>query len=205
MFARPSKQKVVLYTFLTLTLVGGCDCDDDDPNDEVVVRIEPGVDFTEFETFAIKNDLTDDELEDAGIDPDKIPGEVKLNIGYANDQAREELLERGLTEVDDDEDPDLVVVSLGSTQDEDAIYWECVPGYWWGYWGYVWDNCAWLEPIYVSYTVGTMALALADPAEEEVVFGGLLQGVADGSNDAEDRIRDGVSEMFEQYPVEPSP
>ena len=64
--------------------------------------------------------------------------------------------------------------------------------------------CAWLAPLYVDYTVGSLALGLAAPNEEEVVFGGLLQGVADGSGNTEDRIRDGVHVMFEDYPEPPA-
>lgn len=206
MSTRPSKQKRILYAFLLIT-AGGCDCNDDDrPPDEVLVKVKPGVDFDDYHTFRIKDDVNEDDLEDAGVDPDKIPEDVKLNIDTANDQARMELEERGLEEVDEDDDSaDLVIFSAGSTEDKDAIYWECVPGYWWGYWGWYWDSCAWLEPEYVNYTVGSMLLGLADKnGEHDIVFTGLLQGIADGSNDVEQRIRDGVHEMFKSYPVEPT-
>ena len=46
-----------------------------------------------------------------------------------------------------------------------------------------------------------MVIGLADPNMEEIVFGGLLEGVEDGSN-VEDRIRDRVRDVFEQYPEE---
>jgi hypothetical protein len=208
MFTRVSKQKRILYAFLLIT-AGGCDCNDDDrPPDQVNTRVKPGVDFSEYHTFRIQDELSKDDIEDAGvdidIDPEDIPDDVRLNIDVATDQARQELEELGLTEVGEDEDADLVVFSLGATNDEDAIYWECVPGYWWGYWGWVWDTCAWLEPIYVEYTVGTVALGLADPDMEDVVFGGVVQGVADGEDDVEDRIRNGVHVMFEEYPEGPS-
>jgi Domain of unknown function (DUF4136) len=202
---RARKQKRILYAFLLIT-AGGCDCNDDGPDDQVTARAKPGVDFSEYHTFRIKDDVSKDELEDAGIDidPDKIPENVKLNIDIANDQARIELETIGLTEVDEDEDADLVIFSMGSTKDQDAIYWECVPGYWWGYWGWVWDNCAWLEPYYVNYTIGSVLLGLGDPEMQDVVFSGLVQGVEDNSGEAEERIRSGVHEMFKQYPEGPS-
>jgi hypothetical protein len=45
-----------------------------------------------------------------------------------------------------------------------------------------------------------VAVGLVHPVEEDVPFGGIVSGVADGSGDTEERIRAGVHEMFEQYP-----
>jgi Domain of unknown function (DUF4136) len=192
----------LLGPLVLLSSVGAwaCDDDDDDIQDEVYTRVKPGVDFSEYETFRIDDTLNEEDLADAGVAED-IPDDVKLNIDTANDQARMELEKLGLTELDkDDESADLVVASLGSTADEDAIYWECVPGYWWGYWGWYWDDCAWLDPVHVNFVVGSVALGLADPEMQDVVFGGLLQGVANGEGDTEQRIRAGVHRMFEDYP-----
>jgi hypothetical protein len=188
-----------------LCSVSACDCDDDDlPDDEVHTRAKPGVDFDDYTTFRIDDELSEEDLEDAGIDSDDIPDDVKFNIDTANDQARIELEDLGLTQVGEDEEADLVVGSMGSVEDQDAIYWECVPGYWWGYWGWYWDSCAWLDPVWVEYTIGSVAVGLGDPAMEDVVFVGLLQGVGTGgsSDDIERRIRDGVHEMFEKYPTQ---
>lgn len=198
----PRKPRWVLGTFLLLCTMSACDCDDDDglPSDEVYVHIKRGVDFSDYKTFRIDDELTEEDLADAGVDIEDFPEDLRLNIDSANDQARIELEKVGLTEVEGDEEADLVIASLGSTKDEDAIYWECVPGYWWGYWGWYWDSCAWLDPDYVEYTVGSLVLGLNDPKLEEVVFGGLLSGVVTGGGNAEERIRAGVHEMFEKYP-----
>lgn len=182
-------------------------CDDDDlPPDEVYARAKPGVDFKEYKTFKIDDTLTKEELEAAGVDTDKIPKDVKYNIDIASDQARQELEDRGLDKVGEDEEADLVIASLGSKNDEDAIYWDCVPGYWWGYWGWYWDDCAWLEPEHVSYTIGSVAVGLADPKMKDMVFGGLVQGVGYGGagDELEFRIRSGVHQMFFKYPVDPT-
>jgi Domain of unknown function (DUF4136) len=189
--------------FLCLALVvGGCDCDDDGPIDEVVTKVDPGVDFSEFHTFKI---LDEDSVDfgDAGINLDDIPDDLLVNIDTANDQARIELENLGLTQVDEEDDADLVIFTLATIDEQGGYYWACVPGYWWGYWGPYWDPCAWLEPIYVEYSVGTLVLVLGDPAEQDIPFGGLLQGVADGAGNTEERIRDGVHEMFEDYPEGP--
>lgn len=196
------KAKWVLAAFLLLCGLSAYACDDDEAvvPDEVYVRAKKGVDFSDYKTFRIDDEVTEEDLADAGVDPDDIPKDLKLNIDTANDQARMELKKLGLTEIKEDEGGDLVVASIGSTKDEDAFYWECVPGYWWGYWGYYWDSCAWLDPVYVEWSVGSVAVGVADPEMKDVVFGGLLQGVVDGSGDAEERIRAGVHQMFEQWP-----
>lgn len=196
------KPKFGLWCFVALCTVSACDCDDDSslPPDQVYVHIKRGVDFSDYKTFHIDDDLTQDDLADAGVNVDDFPEDVRLNIETANDQARIELEKVGLDEVENQDEADLVVASMGSTKTEDAIYWECVPGYWWGYWGWYWDSCAWLDPEYVKWTVGSMVLGLADPTMKDIVFGGLLTGVADGGGDVEQRIRAGVHEMFEKYP-----
>src|SRR5262245_26781069 len=116
------KRYWVLGLFLSLCTVSACDCDDDLPPDEVYARAKRGVDFEQYETFRIDDDLSADDLADAGVDvdPEDIPDEVRFNINVANDQARLELQHRGLKEVDDDEDADLIIASLGSKDDESA-------------------------------------------------------------------------------------
>jgi hypothetical protein len=194
----PASRKLFLCFALA---VGGCDCSDDGPVDYVVTHVEKDVDFSTYTTFKILEiDDVEDALADAGVDPDKIPDDVIANIDTANDQARIELENLGLTEVSEEEEADLSVFTLAAVRENGGYYWECVPGQWWGWYGWYWDPCAWLVPIYVEYSVGTLALGLADPAEERVPFGGLLQGVADGEGNAEERIRAGVHEMFKDYP-----
>ena len=39
------------------------------------------------------------------------------------------------------------------------IAWDCVPNYWWGYWTWAWQPCAWLDPVYVEHTIGAVACA----------------------------------------------
>ncbi|HKU43750.1 MAG TPA: DUF4136 domain-containing protein [Polyangiales bacterium] len=187
---------------MSLLPVSACDCDDDDlPPDEVYARAKRGVDFTQYETFRIDDDLSAADFPDAGVDPEDLPDEVRFNIDIANDQARLELEHRGLSERKDGEDADLVIASLGSREDENAFYWDCVPGYWWGYWGWYWDNCAWIDPVYVEYSIGTVVVGLGDPKQEDIVFGGFVQGIGYGGSrdELELRIRAGVHEMFEDY------
>jgi hypothetical protein len=43
------------------------------------------------------------------------------------------------------------------------IAWDCVPNYWWGYWTWAWEPCAWLDPEYVEHTIGAVASAESAP------------------------------------------
>jgi len=195
-------KKLALFAFLVLT-AGSCDCgDDDDYDDSVIAKARPGVDFSAYHTFHIAQ-LTDPPLADAGKGPADIPADVVLNINTANDQARIELEALGLTAAAPGITADLEVSSLGSGSTASGVEWICVPGYWWGYWGWTWDPCAWTEPVPVTYAIGHVLVALSDPKLKEAVFVGLLQGIADGEGNTEQRIRSGVHRMFDSYPATP--
>lgn len=38
-----------------------------------------------------------------------------------------------------------------------VVAWDCVPDYWWGYWTWAWQPCAWLDRSYVEGTIGAVA------------------------------------------------
>jgi len=174
-------------------------CDDDDDYDDdictgdtVVTRADPTADFAQFQTFSV--------APDAAL-PD-VPANVATNLAVANAAAVVELMKIGLTQVaaDSDPPPDLALFNMAATQKQMGTTWECTPGYWWTGWGYVWDPCAWMVEIPVTYTEGTLVVGLADPAADKVVFGGVLQGVLECSSDTAGRIQSGVARIFQDYP-----
>jgi hypothetical protein len=187
--------KLSMLLALSIVLVA---CDDDDPNDVIKTRVDPAADFTSFHTFALSAQAPNPDS-DASI-----PNNYTTALSTIDDAVRSELVSRGLSEVTPQQQPDLFVVSLASTQDQQALSWSCVPGYWYGYWwGYnAWssDPCAWLDPLYVEYTVGTAAVGLVQVSSERVPFGGIMQGVLDESGNASDRVQHDVHEMFKDYP-----
>jgi|SRR6187402_517003 len=172
----------------------GCSSDDDDDDcqeDVVKTSVDPDADFDSYTTFAV---LTEEAY------PVDTPDDVKLNLTTAINAATDELVALGLEEVDVDADPDVVLFTLSKTDEEDAIYWQCRGG-WYGYWGWVvWDPCAWLEPIYVEYTVGSLVVGLADPSEEKVVFGGVTQTILECGGDVTQHIESAVDAIFDDYP-----
>lgn len=166
------------------------------PNDAITVRFDPTVDFDQVCTFAVA-DLDDLAPDDDSLPP--IPPDVRVNLVAANNAAADRLSKIGLTEVQNAENADVVIFSAGAVEEQTAIEWVCIPDWtWWG-WGYVWDPCAWLEPIEYQYTEGTLVVGLADPVSEKVVFGGLAQGYG-SSADPIKRIENDVKKIFKEYP-----
>ncbi len=152
--------------------------------------------FESYGTYAI---LTGDDVPpDVQLD---IPSDVETNLGKVNQQIRRNMDALGFTEVDPDaEAPDLWAFNLFFTDTETTIEWVCNGGYWWGWWGWGWDPCAFYDPIQIEYTVGTVVIGLADPDIDQVVFGGVLEEVLDCPGDLDTRLRDGVDEIFDDYP-----
>lgn len=191
--------------FVGVGFLGGCaeeDPVDEACEDDIVTAVDDDADFGDYETFAIYEIGGDAGTAGAGGQASfELPDDVVANIGVANAEAARQLVARGLTQVDPaEEDPDLWVLSAAAREEEEGTYWSCVPGwYWWG-WYYYWDPCAWLYPIEFEYTVGTLLVATVDAATEKPVFGGVLQGILECSDELETRIESGVEEIFDDYP-----
>jgi hypothetical protein len=172
----------------------GCDSCDDETGAVVETYVNSAADFTAFRTFAIS-------AQPPAEDEAPLPAEVAESLSVVNNAVRSELEDRGLTEVDPAANPSLFVVTLVRTDDQQALTWSCVPGYWWGY-TVAWEPCSWLTPLVVDFEVGTVAVGLVDVAHEQASFAGVLRGVLDAGDDlVSDRVVDGVGEMFEDYPT----
>jgi hypothetical protein len=183
-------------SFLALVLSVNA-CSDDDPEDVVTTRSSPSADFTSYQTFR----FTTEEDMPAGVRGVDLPSDVAANLQMVNEAMRQELLEEGLREVAPGETPDVFAFSLASTDEEAALYWGCVDGYWYGYWSFAWDPCAWLQPVYAEYETGTIVVGLADPARQEIVYGSVIEGLVTGDeDDMESRLEDDMSEAFDDYP-----
>jgi hypothetical protein len=185
-----------------LALVVACAPSQPEPNDGCgqvyFTRTDPGTDLSAIMTFAILP-----ETQYPTDLPDDLPDDAQISLDTANAAAREQLLERGLTEVDpEQEKPDVWLFSLAATQVESGVVWTCVPSdpnMWWGPWGWTWNGCAWLTPVAAPYEVGTVMVGLADPDDETIVFGGVIQGVL-GCPGASARLERAIERVFEEYP-----
>lgn len=186
------KRRFPALAVLALCCAAFTACSDDDSGDVVRTNVNPSEDFSTFQSFAFANNTP--------VGGATIPAATAQDLALVNDSVRDELVARGLIEVDLSASPDLVVVTAVNTDDESAVTYACVPGYWYGYYLTAWDPCPWIEPIYVNYEVGTVAVGLVNPLNQSIAFSGVLQGVLNGEGDVEERVDDGVSEMFEDYP-----
>ncbi len=46
-----------------------------------------------------------------------------------------------------------------SAGEQPKLAWDCVPSYWWGYWTWAWQPCAWIDRNYVEGAIGAIAEA----------------------------------------------
>ena len=88
--------------------------------------------------------------------------------------------------------PDLWAANgLAQTTERRLDYYECVGGWWWGYWGWYWDSCAYWRPTYVEWDVGSLLIPVGPPPAEgedpELIFAGLAQSVVGTGPDATDQ------------------
>jgi len=100
--------------------------------------------------------------------------------------------------------PDLWAANGLSRTTEGGYYYECIGGWWWGYWGWYWDSCAYWRPTYVEWDVGSLLIPVgpppADGEEPEMIFAGLAQSVVETGADAESKVRFAVDAIFAQWP-----
>lgn len=175
-------------------LGGGCS---ETCSDVTGIGIEADVELSSYQTFSFFNEAMIPTGSEADI---TIPEEVMVNLDLLNGELRRELVALGLTEIEDPEaeTPDVFAFSLATAENVEGITWVCVPGSVYGYWGYAWDPCAWMEPVYYEYTEGTALVGIADPEREQVVFGGVMNGVLDSDN-VQGQVANGIECIFEYW------
>jgi hypothetical protein len=105
----------------------------------------------------------------------------------------------------DENQPDLWAANGLARATEGGYYYECVGGWWWGYWGWYWDSCAYWRPTYVEWDVGSLLVPVGPPPaageEPELIFAGLAQSVlGTSSGDVEAKVRFAVDAIFAQWP-----
>ena len=171
------------------------------------VRFDETIDFSQFDTFSV---LTADI-----VPPEDLPDLDDEQMAF-NDMVNELIIEAMQAEpvcmtliepedVTDENQPDLWAANgLGQSTDG-GYYYQCVGGWWWGYWGWYWDACATWYPVYVEYDVGSLLIPVGPPPgqDEEAapIFAGLAQSVLATGPDVETKVREAVRAIFQQWPV----
>jgi len=107
-------------------------------------------------------------------------------------------------EVTDQNQPDLWAAN-GVARDTNGGYqYQCVGDWWWGYWGWYWNSCAYWVPTYVEYDVGSLLIPVGLPIvgdpPPDLIFAGLAQSVVGSGGDPETKARQAVQQIFAQWP-----
>jgi len=107
-------------------------------------------------------------------------------------------------DVTDENQPDLWAANGVSRETAGGYYYECVGGWWWGYWGWYWDSCAYWVPTYVEYDVGSLLVPIGLPpvgdATPDLIFAGLAQSVVGSGGDAMTKAQQAIELIFEKWP-----
>jgi hypothetical protein len=179
---------------ISLLSLVGCTELQDDPSqpgssDEVFTEWDSSVDFTAFHSYTFVEP------------PEDEPETVTLNVTRVRNAIRKEYELLGFVEAEVAEDADVEVIILTETQTASMLELDCVPTiYWYGSTG-GYNSCALIEIEKHDVTVGTIMVGLGDASHGEIVFNGILQGIANGQ-DTENRINRAVEDMFDTYPAD---
>ncbi|MFZ9003609.1 MAG: DUF4136 domain-containing protein [Robiginitalea sp.] len=172
--------------------------------DVVYTNYSPDFNFSDSYTFSLPEGVL---LLDDDRGPDDPPEFIDDTFGdVILDNIRQNLTAEGWTEVDEEADPDLVI--LPSAFETQFLYFYD-PGYWcWYYpcWGWWYPGYA---PGYVSgYKTGTVLIQITDPngvqnEEVPVVWTGVLNGLLQGSDaNIIGRIDRNLDQAFTQPPFD---
>lgn len=201
------KHSLVISLFVIL--LAGCypqGPDFVDELDAVYTNYDPSFNFDQAYTYSLPDGVLD--INDSDLDPPGQPAYIDSKFGNAIlDEIRANLDGMGWTEVDIDNQPELIILAAAFTVTN--IYYD--PGWWGGYypgWGPGWGwGYPGYGPGYVSgYTTGTAIIQMTDPnniVEDEVPVRWLsaFNGMVSGSDSyIISRIESNIDQAFEHSP-----
>ena len=197
---------VLLVTFSLVTL----SCADSGivKTGSLTVRSDDTVDFSQFQTFSvITSDIVDPG--DLVLDDEQMAFNDMVNGMIVEAMQAEPVCLTLIPadEVTEENQPDLWAANGLARTTDGGYYYECRGGWWWGYWGWYWDPCAYWYPVYVEYEVGNLLIPVGPPPAEgddpAPIFAGLAQSIAGTGTDVE-KVRAAVDAIFQQWPVKNS-
>ncbi len=180
---------------------------------EITTRTNPDYldEFPTYETFSV---VTSDQVEP----PEDLPEGVDPEQQELFNRRINQLIIDAMTnepvcldyippdQTSDENQPDLWAANGVAQSEENGWVYQCCGGWWWGYWGWYWDPCAYWCPTEVQYEVGTLFIPVGFPVatgtEPEGVFAGIAQSVIDSQNidEVESKIRFAIQEIFKDWP-----
>jgi len=194
--------------FLLIILVAGCNPGGPEFIEEldvVYTNYDPDFNFSNNYTYSLPPGVIDISDGEPGDNPEYIEDAFSDAI---LDDIRENLTSQGWTEVDEMENPDLII--LASALQRTSIYFYD-PGWWWWYypgWGPGWGwGYPGYFPGYVSdYSTGTVLIQMTDPDgivsnEVPVVWTCAMNGLLEGSDqNIISRIDNNIDRAFNHDP-----
>lgn len=197
-----------LIVFLTLPLAlsrcfpGGPEYTEE--MDMVVTNYDPDFDFQSVGTYALPDDVVKitGNLQD-GDDVEFIKPEYAEAI---LESIRENMSSYGWTEVDKNDDPDIIILPSAMSSTTLVFYYD----YWYWSWWYPYSWWGWYYPYPVyggSYTSGSVFIQMTYPEgmtaadDIPVVWSSILNGLLEGSTAAiSSRIESSVNQAYTQSP-----
>jgi len=108
------------------------------------------------------------------------------------------------SEVTEENQPDLWAANGVSRDTNGGYVYQCVGDWWWGYWGWYWNSCAYWVPTYVEYDVGSLLIPVGLPIvgdpPPDLIFAGLAQSVVGTGGDPLTKARAAVEAIFARWP-----
>jgi hypothetical protein len=171
---------------------------------QIIVRSDENAPFEDYETFSV---LTPELVPDAPeVGEDEQLFNEQINQMIIDAMTSEPVCLEFISpdEVDENNLPDVFAGNGAAVSTDEGYYWQCIGGWWWGYWGWYWDPCKWVAPVPVEYDVGTMLIPVGPPPAEgedaQPVFAGLAEAVLGSGPIDEERVRQAVNAIFQQWP-----
>jgi hypothetical protein len=119
----------------------------------------------------------------------------------------QELRNRGLVEVQENQNPDLLLTYHVYTENRQQVsggyYGGFYPGFGWGgyYGGWGYGGWGYGFPSVYNYTQGTLILDLIDGKSQKVVWRGSIDGDITNTRKLDKRIDKGVHAIMKKYPI----
>lgn len=172
--------------------------------DLVITNHDTSFDFNTVGTYALPDDVV--KLTGNLIDGDDVEFVDPVYASVILDNIRENMNDYGWTEVDKNDDPDVII--LPSATSSTYLFWYYDWWYWDWWYPYDWWGWYYPYPIYGgSYTTGTVFVQMTYPSgitaadNIPVIWSAVLNGLLEGSkSQVNDRIESAVNQAFEQSP-----
>ena len=175
-------------------------------SDVIVTLYDTDVNFQNIDTYALPDTIVHLSGDTTVTDNSLL---TRAYDAFILGEIRQHFDDFGYTEVDTSASPDVGIVVLASAQKNYEAY-TSAPSYgYWSWWGPGWSyNYNWATTTVYSFTSGTLIVLMVDPStrndaarEVDAYWAGAMNGaIAESSVSTQDRLENGINQMFKQSP-----